>query len=113
MHGSVEKNHLASLIATMVSCSAAVPGIRKEKPKPWKEVLQPSKNILRDRMMQMYWLGVSREIVLLIRTLRAWQQERYDGVHGNDEMLQAKNMEGFKAFLERAVGKGRAEHEYV
>jgi hypothetical protein len=97
----------------MDSSSAAAPGIRKKKPKPWNEVRQPSKNVLRNCMMQMYWLGVRREIVLLIRTLRAWQQERYDGVQGDDEVLQVRNMEGFKAFLERAVGKGRSEHEYV
>jgi hypothetical protein len=97
----------------MDSSSAAAPGFRKKKPKPWNEVRQPSKNVLRNCMMQMYWLGVTREIVLLIRTLRAWQKERYDRVQGDDEVLQVRNMESFKAFLERAVGKGRAEHEYV
>ena len=97
----------------MVSHSTAAPAARNEKPKQWKEVRQPSKNVLRDRMMRMYWLGVSREIVLLIRTLRDWQQERYVRVHADDEVLQAQNMEGFTAFLERAVGKGRAEREYV
>jgi hypothetical protein len=97
----------------MASRSSAAPDNRKEKPKPWKEVPQPSKNVLRDRMTDMYWLGVSREIVLLIRTLRTWQEEGYARVHGDDEVLQAKNMEGFKAFLERVVGNGRAEREYV
>jgi hypothetical protein len=97
----------------MISRSIAAPDIRKEKSKPWKEIPQPSKNVLRDRMTQMYWLGVLREMILLIRTLRAWQKERYVGVHGDDEVLQAKNMDCFKTFLEWAVGKGRAEQEYV
>src|SRR5204863_9661053 len=83
----------------------------KEKSKTWKQV-PSSKSDLRDRMIQMYWLGVSTEMVLLIRTLWTWQQERYAEVHGDDEVLQVENMDGFKTFLERAVGKGRAKHTF-
>jgi hypothetical protein len=79
----------------------------------WREVPQSSEGVLRNRMVQMYWAGVHRDVVQLIRTLRSWQHGQYAHVDHEDEVLQPEDMKGFNAFVERAVGRGRCAREYV
>jgi hypothetical protein len=86
-------------------------GIGKKKQETWVKVPQPSKYVLRDRMVQMYWYGVSREVRSLIETLRSWQKEQYADVYDENEVLKTEEIHGFRAFLERAVGKTRSEKE--
>lgn len=93
--------------------SRSVADIEHERSVEWVEVPQPSENVLRNRMVQMYWVGVSREVVFLIRALRSWQEEQYAEVRGEDEVLQTEDMRGFKAFVERAVGRARGTREYA
>ena len=93
--------------------SRSVADIEREKSVKWVEVPQPSEDVLRNRMVQMYWVGVSREVILLIRALRSWQQEQYAEVRDEDEVLQTEDMHGLKAFVERAVGRARGTREYA
>lgn len=93
--------------------SRSVAGITKEKSPTWVKVPQPSRNVLRDRMVQRYWLGISREVRLLVETLRSWQKDQYADIYGENEVLRTEGIHGFRAFVERAVGKTRSEREYV
>ncbi|KAI9775385.1 MAG: hypothetical protein M1839_001240 [Geoglossum umbratile] len=88
--------------------SLSVPDIEHEKSRKWREVPRPSEDTLRNRMVQMYWIGVYRDVRLLIRTLRSWQHSQYEQVDDEDEVLRPEDVKGFNTFVERAVGKGRA-----
>lgn len=91
----------------------SVPDIISERSPTWREVPERSKDVLRNRMVQMYWLGVSREVALLIRTLSSWQEKRYANIDDEDEILRSEDMKGFNAFVERAVGRGRCKRVYI
>lgn len=93
--------------------SRSAPDIVKEKSSIWREVPRPSKDVLRDRMVQMYWFAASREMMLLIRTLASWQHRQQANVDDMDETLLPEDMKGFNAFVERAVGRGKCKRVYV
>ncbi|KAH0545446.1 hypothetical protein FGG08_000447 [Glutinoglossum americanum] len=80
-------------------------------PPKWCSIPNSSKDALRDRMGRLYWEGVRREILLLVRTMRSWRQEQYAEVRGEDEELRAEDLLGFQTFVERAVGEGRRERD--
>jgi len=50
---------------------------------------------------------------LLIKTMRIWQKEKYADVHGENEVFRTEDINGFRAFVERAVGKPKSEREYA
>ena len=93
--------------------SDAAGGILKEKSSEWVKIQHPSKIVLRDRMVEVYWLSVEQEIPLLVKTLGVWQNENFADVHGDNEVLKMEDINGFRAFVERAVGKPRSQKEYV
>lgn len=97
----------------MARLSRSVADTGKKKSE-WVEVEEePSKYVLRDRMVELYWHGVSREVQGLIETLRLWQKGRYADVQSENEVLDTEDINGFKAFVENAVGKIKSEGEYV
>lgn len=75
-----------------------------KKHKEWVALQHSSVGMLRDKMVEMYWEGVKREVVSLIRTLRDWNQEKFQGIRGEDEEVGIEDMQGFLTFVERAVG---------
>jgi hypothetical protein len=79
----------------------------------WHHVPNSSKDVLRDYMLQMYWEGVTQEVIYLIRTLRSWRSERFEEIRGEDEELVGEDLQGFQVFVERAVGEERRDREYV
>lgn len=88
-------------------------GILGEKSAKWVPVPHSSRSVLRDRIVQLYWHSVAQEVRLLIKTMRIWQKEKYADVNGENEVLQTEDINGFRAFVERAVGKPRSEREYA
>lgn len=86
---------------------------RCKKKSGWFEVPNPSKDVLRDRMVQLYWHAVSQEVCLLVDTLRSWQKNQYVNVLSENEVIKTEDIFGFKPFLERAVGKVKSEEGCV
>ena len=93
--------------------SRRVARVVDERSPEWVEVPNPSKDVLRDRMLDLYWVGVAREIVLLICTLRSWQMQEHANVYGEDEVLRPEDMHGFGAFVQRAVGRANSLGVYA
>lgn len=93
--------------------SCFVRGILRETSEKWVEVPHPSRNVLRDRIVQVFWHGTAQEVRLLVKTMCIWQKEKYADVRGGDEVLQTEEINGFRAFLERAVGKPASERVYA
>jgi hypothetical protein len=64
-------------------------------------------------MVQMYWVGVTRDVRLLLETMISWQKQGHADVNGDNEVLKPAEMRGFRSFVERAVGKRGSATQYV
>ncbi len=70
---------------------------------PWSEV-DGGPQVLLQRLTELYWVGVERDLVDFLQTLQNWNQDQYRGVHPTpggrgdpEEWL------GFQSFVKRAT----------
>ena len=72
---------------------------------PW-QLIGPARKHLLGRLSEMYWDGVKRELEVIIRTLRTWQQKQYESVVLKDE--NDDFVHGFDTFIDQVSQKSRA-----
>ena len=72
---------------------------------PWQSV-GPARDHLLDCLKKMYWDGVKGELEVIIRTLKTWQQPRYQAVVLSDE--NDDFVYGFDTFIDQVSQKSRA-----
>ena len=72
---------------------------------PW-QLVGPARDHLLDHLNKMYWDGVKRELEVIIRTLRTWQQPQYESVVLKDE--NDDFIHGFDTFIDQVSQKSRA-----
>ena len=68
---------------------------------------------IQNSLMELYWIGVKRDVHDIILTLRTWRGEGYRDVHLNEDQLcvgQDKNTSfGLGTFLSRASSMERGD----
>ena len=82
--------------------------LHRRKNSKWHKVGSEPEELL-GCMTDLYWIGVHRDVLEIIRTLRSWRHESYNSIAVDDaESEHAKNrsgnLTGFGTFMHRATG---------
>jgi len=71
----------------------------------WSEVRGGPQNLLQ-RLTELYWVGVERDLVDFLQTLQKWNQDHYRGVHPSPgDRDDPEEWLGFQSFVKRATGQ--------
>lgn len=101
--GSANLNPFQKKSATRGSVSACI--TRSIEKRKWEEIQNAETALLRE-LQEMFWAGVRRELVEIIRTLKAW---RDDDALKDVELEEEKDCEicGFDTFIDQVSESSR------
>lgn len=70
----------------------------------WREIGNTPAKLL-EVLTELYWEGVNRDVLDIIKTLSEWRHEDYTGLW---PMPPVPDLPGMQTFLQRATGKNGA-----